>query len=313
MTQHLAIETQGLIRRFGRLRAVDEVSLKVPQGVVFGFLGPNGAGKTTTIRMILGLLHTHGGAVRILGADLKKNRKAALSQAGVSFEAPAHYEHLSVGENLTITRRLRGLPGTEVDRVLDIVELRYAKKVLARNCSLGMRHRLGLAKALLGTPRLLVFDEPTNGLDPIGISEMRTLIKALPGRTGATVFVSSHHLSEVEQMASHLAVIHKGRLVYQGRLDALRGLSAPVLEIRTLEPEAAAKALAENGYSAVLQDGVLRVDLTAPATADNEAAAINRLLNEADIAVPEVKVARRTLEDLFLQLVDAGPGAEVAA
>lgn len=302
-----AIETEGLKKRFRGVNAVDGVDLSVPQGAIFGFLGPNGAGKTTTIRLLLGLLTPNRGRIALFGEDLRRNRIAALKSVGVAFETPAHYEHLTGRENLDITRRLLKLDKSEIDRVLATVELSHVADRHVRKYSLGMRHRLGLARALLGNPKLLIFDEPTNGLDPVGIREMRDFIKTLPDRTGATVFVSSHHLAEIEQMASHVAVIHLGKIVFQGAMDELRGLHAPRLEVGCSD-EAQATALLGGGARKVeSRNGRLIVELPTADGAKARAASINRRLNEAGIDVHHLALAPWTLEELFLQLVGANP------
>jgi lantibiotic transport system ATP-binding protein len=298
-----AIETEGLRKRFRGVNAVDGVDLSVPEGAIFGFLGPNGAGKTTTIRLLLGLLSPNRGSIRLFGEDLRRRRLKALKSVGVAFETPAHYEHLTGRENLDITRRLLKLDASEIDRVLATVELAYVADRQVRKYSLGMRHRLGLARALLGKPKLLIFDEPTNGLDPVGIREMRDFIKTLPERTGATVFVSSHHLAEIEQMATHVAVINLGKIVFQGDMGALRALHAPRLEIGCSDPDAAARLLA----GPERRGGRLVLELASAETAEAEAASINKRLVDAGHDVHHLAIAPWTLEELFLQLVGAKP------
>lgn len=302
-----AIETEGLRKRFRGVNAVDGVDLQVPQGAIFGFLGPNGAGKTTTIRLLLGLLSPNRGRIRIFNEDLHRNRLKALQSVGVAFETPAHYEHLTGRENLDVTRRLLKLDKSEIDRVLATVELTHVGDRHVRKYSLGMRHRLGLARALLGNPKLLIFDEPTNGLDPVGIREMRDFIKTLPERTGATVFVSSHHLAEIEQMASHVAVIHQGKIVFQGDMGALRGLRAPRLDIGCSDiPKAT--ALLGGGARKVEQKGErISIDLPDSQQVESRAATINRRLNDAGVDVHHLAISPWTLEELFLQLVGAKP------
>ncbi|MEO1136422.1 MAG: ABC transporter ATP-binding protein, partial [Pseudomonadota bacterium] len=285
----------------------DGIDLAVPEGAIYGFLGPNGAGKTTTIRLLLGLLSPNRGRIALFGEDLRRNRRRALKSVGVAFETPAHYEHLTGRENLDITRRLLKLDKSEIDRVLDTVELSHVANRHVRKYSLGMRHRLGLARALLGRPKLLIFDEPTNGLDPVGIREMRDFIKSLPDRTGATVFVSSHHLAEIEQMASHVAVINLGKVVFQGAMRELRGLHAPRLELGCSD-NAAAQAQLHGGFVHIEEkDGRLLLDLASSESAEQEAAAINTALVAAGIDVHHLAIAPWTLEELFLQLVGARP------
>lgn len=193
-----AITTQNLTRRFGSHLAVDQVDLDVPPRTVYGFLGPNGAGKSTTIRMLLGLLRPDRGRVHLLGRSLTDHRKALLHDVGALVEAPSVYDHLTGRENLDVTARLRGgVSESAIERALEIVELRAAADRRAGTYSLGMKQRLGLATALLDEPKLLILDEPTNGLDPAGMREIRTLLRRLPTRAGVTVFLSSHLLGEV--------------------------------------------------------------------------------------------------------------------
>ena len=187
----IAIETEGLGRRFGTEAAVHGVALRVPERAVYGFLGQNGAGKTTTIRLLLGLIKPTAGTAKIFGLDVQRSRREAARLVGALVETPCHYDHLTGRENLAITRRLLGTDNSEIDRVLETVDLTYAADRRVGGYSLGMRQRLGVARALIGKPRLLLLDEPTNGLDPHGILDMRKFIGTLPDREGVTVFVSS--------------------------------------------------------------------------------------------------------------------------
>ena len=213
------ILTQGLTHRYGPRLVVDSLNLQVRPQAVTGFLGPNGAGKTTTISLLLGLLKASAYTVEVLG--LPPGHPSALARIGALVESPALYDHLTGLENLEITRLLRDLPRVEVDRVLGLVQLTQDARRPVREYSLGMRQRLGVALALMGRPRLLILDEPTNGLDPSGIQDMRELIRHLPLETGASVFLSSHLLAEVEQVAQDLVVIHRGKLRYQGPMEQL--------------------------------------------------------------------------------------------
>ena len=221
------IETENLTKRYGGVPVVRSVSLAVPQGSVYGFIGPNGAGKSTTMKMLLGLVKQSGGSVRLLGREMNaENRLALLRQTGSLIESPSSYGHLTARENLRIVAQLKGVEETEIERVLRVVHLDREKTRRVKAFSLGMRQRLGIAQALLGRPRLLILDEPTNGLDPEGIREMRDLIRSLPQTAGATVLVSSHLLSEMEMFVDHVGIIDYGRLLWQGplaRLQAERG------------------------------------------------------------------------------------------
>src|SRR6185503_17544218 len=237
------IETRGLSRRFGAQVAVDDLNLLVPAAGVYGFLGPNGAGKTTAIRMLLGLIRPDAGEVRLFGQPLMGNHRALMSRVGALVEAPSLYPHLTGRENLEVTRRLLGSPRALIDVALETVRMTRDANRRVREYSLGMKQRLGLALALLNKPQLLILDEPTNGLDPAGIHEMRDLIRRLPAEFGATIFLSSHLLSEVEQIAGHIGIIHQGRLLFQGALDELQAQQRERLIVGVNQPEQAIRCL----------------------------------------------------------------------
>ena len=293
----LAIESTDLGKRFGEQWALSGVDLRVEQGGIYGFLGRNGAGKTSAIRLILGLLRPTTGAVRIFGHDVRTERIAAARRIGSLVEARATYDQLTGRENLDSARRLLGLPVAEVDRVLEVVEMRAAAGRKVGQYSLGMRQRLGLARALLGAPSLLVLDEPMNGLDPAGIREMRDVIRQMPERCGATVFLSSHLLAEVEQTVTHIGLMHTGRLVMQGDIDVLLADRTPELFLRTSDRPETQRLLASAGYTASVHEQGLLVELDGDV--DQEAAVISRGLVEAGVAVLELTRRRRTLESLF--------------
>jgi ABC-2 type transport system ATP-binding protein len=217
----LAIETSGLTRRFGARTAVDALDLQVPQGSIYAFLGPNGAGKTTTIRLLLGLLQPTRGDVRILGAPLTRRSRHVLQDIGSLVEAPSLYPHLTGAENLEIVRRLRGLPDQCVATSIERFGLAADAFRLVRSYSNGMRQSLALAQAWLGEPQLLLLDEPGNGLDPAAVRTLRALLRRVTDR-GATVFLSSHILAEVEQIADWIGIVHKGRLRHQAPLASLK-------------------------------------------------------------------------------------------
>jgi ABC-2 type transport system ATP-binding protein len=292
-----AICSEGLTRRYGVLTVVDHLDLKVRPQAITGFLGPNGAGKTTTIALLLGLLKAQGGTCEVLG--LPPGHPEALAQIGALVEAPALYDHLTGQENLDITRLLRDLPRSEGDRVLEQVDLVQDARRPVREYSLGMRQRLGVALALLGQPRLLILDEPTNGLDPAGIQDMRELIRGLPGQTGASVFLSSHLLAEIEQVAEDLVVIHKGRLRYQGPTEGLGSQGLPEIAVRVGEPTRVPTALQELGFPFREVDGGLRIQ--APATAAPRIAAA---LVAGGCELYELTPHRVNLEARFLALLE---------
>ena len=243
-----AIETQGLTRRFGQRVAVDAISMTVPERSIYGFLGRNGAGKTTTIKLLLGLLHADAGQARIAGIDIASDRIGAARKVGALLEAQGFYPQLSGHENLDLTRLLLGLPRQEIDRVLELTEMTAHGRRRVADYSLGMRQRLGLARAMLGAPPVLILDEPTNGLDPEGIADMRGFLRELPARSGATVLLSSHLLGEIEQTATHIGILSHGRLVLEGALAELKAGLATEVAIETDTPERALLLAREHGF-----------------------------------------------------------------
>lgn len=220
------IETKNLTKSYAGFTAVSGIDLHIPKGTVYSFLGPNGAGKSTTMKMFLGLTKPTGGSFTIDGKRYPENRMEILKEIGSFIEAPAFYGNLSGEENLDIIRKILGLPKSAVSEALELVGLTQYKSRLAKKYSLGMKQRLGLAGALIGRPPILILDEPTNGLDPVGIHEIRTLIRSLPQRYDCTVLVSSHLLSEIELMADHIGILNHGRLLFEGTLDNLKQAAA---------------------------------------------------------------------------------------
>ena len=292
------ISTQGLTHRFGQRVVVEGLNLQVRRGAITGFLGPNGAGKTTTISLLLGLLKASAGTVEVMG--LPPGDPAALAQIGALVETPALYDHLTGLENLEITRLLRDLPWAEADRVLGLVQLTRDARRPVREFSLGMRQRLGVALALMGQPRLLILDEPTNGLDPAGIQDMRELIRRLPLETGASVFLSSHMLAEVEQVAQDLVVIHKGKLRYQGPMEQLGAREQTELLVRVGDPAQALAVLAKEGFACQGRDG--RVVIQA---ALDEAPRVATCLVAGGCDLYELSPLKANLEARFLALLEA--------
>lgn len=293
-----------LSRRFGKQVAVDNVSLSVPKGAVYGFLGPNGAGKSTTIRMLLGLMRSNTGSVTLFGHDLKKERRAAMTHVGAIVEAPALYGNLSGRQNLEIIRRMTGVAKQRIDEVLDAVRMTDAQHKAAGKYSMGMKQRLAVAIALLRSPSLLILDEPTNGMDPQGVREMRELIRDLPKQTGSTVFVSSHLLGEVEQIATHVGVISKGKQLFDGSLAELMTRNRERLRISVDQPELVEGIVKEIGLDPVRsQQQPDQLTLFSPQDADAiDPAAINALLVNKGVRVRELVLTRATLEEAFLDL-----------
>lgn len=217
-----SITTNGLTKVYGGHACVNNLDMHVRENGIYGFLGPNGAGKSTTLKMLLGLVHPTKGEIDILGKRVNsKNRIELLKEIGSLIESPSYYGHLTAKENLKIIATLLHLPDENIEKVLEIVHLDKQQKKKTSQFSLGMKQRLGLASALLSFPKLLILDEPTNGLDPAGIQEMRELIKSLPAQYGMTVIVSSHLLSEIDQMAEDIGIIANGKMMYQGELSRL--------------------------------------------------------------------------------------------
>ena len=293
------IETHDLCKQYGNVLRVAHLDLDVPEGSVYGFLGPNGAGKSTTLKMLLGLVRPTAGSIRVLGKSMDgKNRLAVLRQVGSLIESPSYYGHLTGEENLRIVQTLRNVPEKNIREVLQIVRLDGQRGKKVAHYSLGMKQRLGLAAALLGFPRLLILDEPTNGLDPAGIQEMRELICSLPGQFGMTVVVSSHLLSEIDQMADHVAIIREGELVFQDTLEALHGRSRHHLALRTTNNAVARAILQEKSVPCQEEGGYLIL----PILSDEIAAQLTRLLGARNLGVIRLEERQKSLEDIFLEL-----------
>ncbi|MGP3985694.1 ATP-binding cassette domain-containing protein [Streptomyces sp. 3N207] len=301
------ISTQGLTKRYrGGQLAVDSLDLSVPRGSVFGFLGPNGSGKTTTIRMLLGLIEPTGGTAHLLGEPMPGSVRRVLPRVGALIEGPALYGFLSGRENLL--RYDAADPRTRparVDRALERVGLAAAAGKKARAYSLGMKQRLGLAAALLQPRELLVLDEPTNGLDPQGMREIRSLVRELAG-DGSTVFLSSHLLDEIEQVCTHTAVMHRGRLVTQGTVAQMSAGARGRLAVTTPDPGEAARVLKEHGVADLITDGEELTGDPPP----GDLAELNAALVRAGVRVRAFGVQRASLEDVFVSLT--GEGFDVA-
>jgi lantibiotic transport system ATP-binding protein len=296
------IVADGLSRSYGGRRALDNLSLAVPRGSVFGFLGPNGAGKTTTIRLLLGLQRPTAGRAEVLGQAAGDPR--ALKRIGALVEMPSLYPNLTGMENLRVTAHYRGTGKAACHGALDLVSLSDAANRTVKGYSLGMKQRLGLATALMHDPELLILDEPTNGLDPAGILEVRALIRSLVERRVVTVFLSSHLLTEVEQVATHLAVLNHGRLQFQGTLQDFRERSKPRLLLGLNDASAGSDFLRTHGIASErMEGGRLWID----ATETGDAERINELLVRSGFAVNHLALERPSLEDQFLEMtgVDA--------
>jgi ABC-2 type transport system ATP-binding protein len=304
-----AVRTSGLTKRYGARTVVDAIGLELPRGVISGFVGPNGAGKTTTLRMLLGLIRPSAGTGEVLGEPITAPA-AYLGRVGALIEAPAFYPSVSGRRNLEILAALGRHGRDRVDVLLDQVGLADRGGDPFRSYSLGMKQRLGIAAALLPDPELLVLDEPTNGLDPAGIREVRSLLRGLADE-GLTVVVSSHLLGEIQTICDHLVVIDGGRLRYQGPIDGLiAGQTAEVIAIpeHAADLERLATLCRSHGHAATIADGAVR------AAAPSEwAPELNRLAMGDGMTLAGLAVTRGTLEDAFFAITDADQGLHIAA
>ncbi len=298
----LVIQTRNLNKRYRGRSAVSNLNLEIAKGEIYGFLGPNGAGKTTTIRMLLGLIRPTEGSVQIFGKDLNKEKLNILRRVGSLVEYPSYYGHLTAVQNLETVRRILDVPRSRIDEVLDIVSLTKESKRAVKGYSLGMKQRLGIASALLGNPELLILDEPTNGLDPAGIQEIRELIREMPQRHGITVLVSSHLLGEVEQMASRVGIIREGEMVYQNTIQNLRNQASEGMSIVVSEPEEAIRVAMDQGFEGTMQQGVLQF----PNLNDAQVALLVKRLVDNSHDVYRVEEKKKSLEDIFLQVIGEG-------
>lgn len=292
------ITTNALTKEYDHKKVVNTLDLHVPEGSVYGFLGPNGAGKSTTLKMLLELVKPTGGEIRVFGKKLsQENRLEILKQTGSLIEAPSYYGHLSGKENLRIICKLKNVPEKDIMRVLHLVRMEKQMDKKVKNYSLGMKQRLGIAAALLGSPRLLLLDEPTNGLDPAGIQEIRELIRDLPEH-GITVLVSSHLLAEIDQMATDVGIIDKGHLIFQDSLVILHEHSRSRILFQTSDNEAAFRLLNTAGMSVKWETDSFYLDHVSD---DIVMDAVGQCVN-AGIGVFRVTEQQKSLEDIFLSL-----------
>ncbi len=292
------IDMRRVSKAFGEHKVIDELSLSMPANSIFAFLGNNGAGKSTVIRMLTGLLRADSGDIAVLGLDVRTERMAILRQIGVIVDAPALYPNLTAAEFLRIGCTIKGLPWSEMDRVLSLVELSGAAHRLVAKFSLGMKQRLAIAHAMLGAPRLLVLDEPTNGLDPEGIRDIRHLLKALPALAETSVFVSSHNLDEVEKMASHVALLKGGAIRFQAPIAELMAAQTGALSIDVGDVPRAQQLLASAAYKVERTEaGQLKVSGVERHNADR----VHALLVHAGIRLYQSVYQTPSLEQWFLE------------
>ncbi|EMB92227.1 ABC transporter ATP-binding protein [Streptococcus mutans] len=289
------IETKQLSKNFSGEAAVNQLSIHVRKNEIYGFLGPNGAGKSTAMKMLLGLLQPTHGSIRLFDKNFDSNQIALLSSVGSLIEEPSYYANLTGYENLEIIQRLLKLPKENIDKVLKIVKLYEQKDKLVKNYSLGMKQRLGIALAIIKFPKLLILDEPTNGLDPAGIQEIRELIKSLPQKYDMTVIISSHILSEIEQMATTVGIINKGKLLFEGQLTELEEDEKYLFE--TSDDALAEQLLMRKGFELEENQSIVLKDYNKA----NIAAAV-KVLVANDIDIYQVRMVRKSLEEVFLDM-----------
>lgn len=295
-----AIETNGLSKSYGEVRAVDSVDLRVKPGEIYGFLGLNGAGKTTTIRALLGMIRPSEGNVRVLGQPVGPNGRGPWARIGHLVESPAAYPELTVRENLEVARRLHGIADRRATaRAIERLALGPYANRKAGTLSTGNLQRLALARALLHEPELLILDEPANGLDPAGVVEIRRLLESLAREKGVTIFMSSHILTEVDRLATRIGIIHMGRLIEELDTDALEKLRAKRLEIKARNLQAAQACLQSTGYDVVLSDGIILIEDPRAIEHPDE---IARVMTNAGTPPTRLAVEQQNLEDHFLQL-----------
>jgi ABC-type multidrug transport system ATPase subunit len=294
------IKVQALSKNFGALKAVDQLSFEVEAGQVYGFLGQNGSGKSTTIRMLLSLIHPSEGHIEMFGQSLTENRSAILEQVGAVIERPDLYPYLTAQEHLTLFAKLRKqkIAASKIEATLAQVGLLARANDKVQTYSLGMKQRLGIGIALLHDPKLIILDEPTNGLDPQGIADIRQLIKSLSKEEGKTVLVSSHLLSEIEQIASHILIIHQGKKMAEGPTSSLLDPNKTIVQIKTLDDVDAKQKLVESLYRGNLLERSEGLYLSIPKL---EIPALNTFLVASNISLLSLE-AKNSLEDYFLQL-----------
>jgi len=296
--EKVAISANDLTKIYGERAALSHGNFVVPEGSICGFVGPNGSGKTTTIRMLLGLIKQSGGTATVLGESIS-NPEKYLPYVGAMIEGPAFYPALSGRENLKVLAELGGFPLSRVDQLLEKVDLADRGGSKFKTYSLGMKQRLGIAAALLPNPKLLILDEPTNGLDPSGIQEVRGIIRDLAD-SGTTVFVSSHILSELEMICEYLVMLREGKVIFSGRTQELLSAQKPIIMARPeydVDLTNLAKTIGDAGFSTVIVDGSLQID-----AAQEASATINRLSFESGITLASISVVLPTLEETFFEM-----------
>ncbi len=304
MVKQSVVETRGLTFGYRNDAVVNAVNLNIFRGDIYGFIGPNGAGKTTTIKLILGLLTPDQGAIEIFGLSLSRDKRAILRRIGAIVDTPSLYPHLTAEENLDLVRQVYGVPASRIAQVLDAAGLGEEKRKRVKEYSLGMRQRLGIAQALLHEPELLILDEPANGLDPQGIQELRVFLRSMAQEQGVTILISSHILSELEQVASRVGIIARGTLRYEGTLEELKLQVQGHIRIRVGETQKALELLSSSGWEAVVSDDGF---VTMRAEQNVQSAQVNALLVREGIEVFSLNYEQASLEQAFFRLIKDEP------
>lgn len=292
------LHTKNLSKKLGNEYVVEGVELKIPKGEIYGFLGPNGAGKTTTIRLILGLMKPSDGEVFLFNKNLKGNKIDILHKVGSIVENPSYYPHLTAFENLEAIRKILNVKPSRIEEVLKIVRLSEVGNKKVKNFSLGMKQRLGIAAALLHNPELLILDEPTNGLDPSGIIEIRELIKSLPSKYGMTVLISSHLLSEIEQMATTVGILNRGKLIFQDSIEKMQLYAKRKITLKVSNVEKASKLLLAKGIKTMYKDGYIEL---VDCSDENVAHTVAALVHDG-YSIFRVEEEKSSLEEIFLKI-----------
>ncbi len=297
-----SLETRELTHRFSKNEIIlKDISLQVTEGSIYGFLGPNGAGKTTTLRLVLGLLKKQAGIISFFGQPFNENRIGVLRKVGSLIESPSLYGHLTATENLSLLQKIYQCPKTRIQEVLNLVGLPDTGNKKASQFSLGMKQRLSIAVALLHSPALLILDEPTNGLDPNGIIDMRELLKKLNRDHGITIVISSHLLPEIEKLVTHVGIINKGKMMFQGTLSELKQKEQQSsVVIDTSDEAKAMQIIGNNGMAPEIRNG----KITLPIMAKERIASVNRQLVNDGIEVYEMSIIKNDLEAIFMDLIN---------
>lgn len=298
-----SIETQHLSYKFSERETVlKDINLQVPQGSIYGFLGPNGAGKTTTLRLILGLLRKQEGTIHVFNKPFEKNRIEILKNTGSLIESPSFYGHLTATENLKILQKVYQCTAKRIGEVLETVGLQNVGNKKTSNFSLGMKQRLSIAMAMLHNPSLLILDEPTNGLDPSGIIEIRELLKKLNEEQKITIVISSHLLSEIEKMVTHIGIINKGSLLFQGTLSELhlKQMLSSVIRFETNDVKKTAEIILSNGTTPLIVNG----HITIPLIENKNIANLVKELVKAEVEIYHISIIKNDLESIFIDLIN---------